>query len=283
MPAPTTLRDALHNAALQLVATSPQPQRDAELLLLHTLYIPRTEIFTTPTRPLSAAELAAYTAAITRRAAQEPIQYITNTQEFFGRPFHVTPAVLIPRPETELLIDAALAQLPRTPIRLADVGTGSGIIAITLALELPLAEIHALDISPAALTIARKNAHTHHADHIHFHESDLLAALPPTELFDAILSNPPYVSTEDRETLAPEVRNHEPAAALFAGPTGLTIYQRLIPQAFALLKPNGLLALEIGYNQRDQIAALLTEHNFHPPTFIPDLQQIPRVAVARKP
>jgi release factor glutamine methyltransferase len=173
------------------------------------------------------------------------------------------------------------------PLRILDIGTGSGAIAIALATHLPHAQIIATDISPAALALARANAARHNlTPRIRFLESDLLDALAsqnpaPTELFDAIVSNPPYVPTADRTTLHPQVRDHEPATALFAGPDGLDIYRRLIPQARAALAPHGLLALEIGHNQRDPIAVLLTD--WHSVRFLNDLQQIPRVALARKP
>ena len=240
--------------------------------------------------------------------ANEPIQYITGEQEFYGLALHVTPAVLIPRPETEHLVEAVLEEfgchpavvsgchpaaqrrdllLPsreasRTARSALDVGTGSGAIAIALAHHLPDAYLTAVDLSPAALAVAATNAARHHlTTRIRFLESNLLEALPPGETFDAIVSNPPYVATADRNTLHPQVRDHEPATALFAGADGLQIYRRLIPQARAALKPNGLLALEIGHGQRESIAELLSGWNeLH---FVADLQQIPRVALARKP
>ena len=278
----TTLRQALTLATTQLTQNpdlQADARRDAELLLLHQLGITRAQLLADPTRELTPSQLAAYETAITRRLANEPVQYITGTQEFYGLPFHVTPAVLIPRPETELLVEAVLKRLPRNDyLLIADIGTGSGILAITLALHLPHAKITATDISPEALTIARQNAETHHvADRIHFIESDLLSAVPRVP-FDAIVSNPPYVPTADRETLHPQVRDHEPATALFAGPTGLDIYSRLIPQAHAALTPGGLLALEIGHGQSEAIRQLLT--GWQDISILNDLQQIPRTALA---
>ena len=258
-----------------------QARRDAELLLLHHLNISRAQLLANPTRELTDAEESAYWQSIRRRAAAEPIQYITGQQEFYGLNLHVTPAVLIPRPETEHLVEAALERLPHDqPLTILDIGTGSGAIAIALAKHLPDAEVTAIDISPEALAIARHNTETHHvADRIHFLQSDLLSAITGT--FDAIVSNPPYIPTADRETLHPQVREHEPPTALFAGPHGLDIYRRLIPQAYPALKPNGLLALEIGHGQREAIAQLLA--HWHNVTFVDDLQQIPRVALAQKP
>jgi release factor glutamine methyltransferase len=168
-------------------------------------------------------------------------------------------------------------------LKIVDIGTGSGAIAIALAVHLPQAEITALDISPEALAIAATNAREHTvADRIRFLQSDLLSAIDrEAETFDAIVSNPPYVAETDRDTLHPQVRDHEPATALFAGKTGLDIYRRLIPQAYSALKPTGLLALEIGHDQRDAIASLL--QTWHNVSFVNDLQQIPRVALAQRP
>jgi release factor glutamine methyltransferase len=212
------------------------------------------------------------------------VQYITGQQEFYGLTLKVTPAVLIPRPETEHLVEAVLKLLPpNTPLTIADIGTGSGAIAIALAAHLPQAAITALDISPEALEIATTNARAHNlTNRIRFLQSDLLSALDhEAETFDAIVSNPPYVAETDRSSLHPQVRDHEPATALFGGKTGLDIYRRLVPQAYIALKPNGLFAVEIGQDQQEAVAALLkTWHNLF---FIKDLQQIPRVALAQKP
>ncbi len=280
-----TLREALTRAAAAL-ATKPllraDANRDAELLLLHILEAPRTLLITDAGRALTPIQQRAYQAAIARRLQYEPIQYITQQQEFYGLTLSVTPAVLIPRPETEHLVEAVLARVPKDrPLRIADVGTGSGAIAIALAVHLPQASFTALDLSLKALAIARDNAAQHNLTHrIRFVESDLLDAVAD-EPFDAIVSNPPYVPTTDRETLHPQVSEYEPAQALFAGPAGLDIYQRLLPQAQAALKPGGLLALELGHGQRDALATLLAD--WREVAFLSDLQQIPRVALAIKP
>jgi release factor glutamine methyltransferase len=282
-----TLREALTVAAAQL-ACDPHLRdtatRDAELLLLHTLQIPRITLIAHPDNELSASQRTAYEEGIARRLRHEPIQYITGQQEFYGLTLKVTPAVLIPRPETEHLVEAVLKLLPASePLRIADIGTGSGAIAIALAAHLPQATFTALDISAEALAIATANARDHKvAGRISFRQSDLLSALnPQAGIFDAIVSNPPYVAETDRATLHPQVRDHEPPTALFAGETGLDIYRRLIPQAHAALKPDGLLALEIGHDQQDAITALLrTWHNL---SFFNDLQHLPRVALARRP
>jgi release factor glutamine methyltransferase len=275
-----TLREAIAAAALRL--EGEDAIRDAQLLLLHTLGLPRTALFTDPGRELGPAEQTAFNAAIGRRAAGEPIQYITGQQEFYGLMLKASPAVLIPRPETELLVEAVLERIPRSrPIRIADIGTGTGAIAIALAHHLPLARVTAVDLSPAALAVARENAIAHGlAGRIRFFPSDLLEALAHEEPFDAIVSNPPYVPETDRESLHPQVRDHEPAMALFAGSDGLEVYRRLIPQALATLKPGGLLAMEFGYGQRDAIASLLSA--WQHVEFLSDLQHIPRVVLAAK-
>lgn len=274
----TTLADALATGAARLAHLS-SARRDAELLLIRAADIDRAFLLTHPESPLTPDQLTTYNQWIDRRAQHEPVQYITREQEFYSLSFRVTPDVLIPRPETEHLVEAALERLPRnTPVRIADVGTGSGAIAIALAHALPLASVTALDTSPAALTVARHNAEHHQLDNrIRFLESDLLAAVA-SETFDAIVSNPPYVS--DLEILAPEVHNFEPHAALFAGCTGLDIYQRLIPQARQCLAPHGWLLMEIGHGQRDALAALLT--GWTNIAFVSDLQGIPRVAIAQR-
>lgn len=282
-----TLRQAVCAARDQLAGIDdlqPTAAQDAELLLLHTLSLPRTILYAYPGRLLNPREQAAFAAAVARRLTREPIQYITGVQEFFGLPLAVSPAVLIPRPETELLVEAALDRLPQhRPVRIADVGTGSGAIAIAIASRMPHADLTAIDLSAAAIAIARRNAEANHVGaRIHFLEGDLLAALPPdAPPFDAILSNPPYVPDADRASLHPQVRDFEPAGALFAGTHGLGIYERLIPQARQHLTPAGLLAMELGTGQQPALAQLLRD--WHAVQFLNDLQGIPRIVLARRP
>lgn len=283
-----TLQQALQSATRQLAEDAQlrdTARRDAESLMLHILDISRASLLSNPARILTPLALHRYQALIDRRRRHEPIQYITGTQEFYGLPFHVTSAVLIPRPETEHLVEAVLERVPHDrPLEIADIGTGSGAIAIALALHLPYARLTALDLSPSALEVAQTNASTLNASsRIRFALSDLLDSLPPQQKlqhFDAIVSNPPYVPLADAAGLHPQVRDHEPASALFAGDDGLDIYRRLIPQAHAALKPGGLLALEIGHGQRDALAELLSGWNEI--GFVNDLQAISRVALARK-
>jgi release factor glutamine methyltransferase len=272
------------------LAEGPHPERarrDAETLLLHLVKRKNPE--------RNAAWLIArwnspsghgreLMALVERRKAGEPIQYITGETEFYGLPFRVTPDVLIPRPETEHLVEKALELAARFEHpRIVDVGTGSGAIAVALARKLPQAHITAVDISGAALDVARENADRNVvSDRIRFLQGDLLAPVGD-ERFDILVSNPPYVPQVDRDSLSVEVRDHEPALALFAGEDGLDVYLRLIPSAFAVLESGGYLLLEIGFGQSVAVAALLKQAGFDGIEFIPDLQGIPRVACGRRP
>jgi release factor glutamine methyltransferase len=281
-----TLREALTRATDQLSAHPDLRHTalpDAAVLLMYLLAVDRATLIAHPERTLDREQQAAYQRLVERRLRFEPIQYITGEVDFYGLTLRVTPAVLIPRSETELLVEAVLNRLTDyADIRIVDVGTGSGAIAVALAHALPGSFVTAVDLSPEALELAGENARLNRLDaRIRFLESDLLASLPDEEPFDVIVSNPPYVASGDAATLHPQVRDHEPPLALFAGATGMDVYQRLIPQAFELLKPNGLLALEIGQGQQEAIAALLTQ--WVAVEFLPDLQQIPRVALARRP
>jgi release factor glutamine methyltransferase len=282
---------ALIAEAEYALAEGPHPGRarlDAEALVLHVLRrsAPGRKLawlvahWNSPTMPGVGVEVRAL---VERRRAGEPIQYITGEQEFYRLPFLVTPDVLIPRPETEHLVERVieLAPLFRKP-RIADVGTGSGAIAIALAHEWPDAVITATDVSRSALDLARRNAERiGYADRIRFVEGDLLAPVQD-ERFDFVVSNPPYVPTADRDSLAVEVREHEPALALFAGEDGLDVYRRLIPAAFAVLEVGGFLALEIGYRQSETVAGLMSEAGFERIEFVPDLQGISRVACGQR-
>jgi release factor glutamine methyltransferase len=280
----TALGSIVADGTAQL-ETGPHPDRarqDSETLLLQVLGKNKAWLLAHADEELPNDQAARFLALIERRHAGEPIQYITGEAEFYGLPFRVTPDVLIPRPETEHLVEKALSLASGIPaLRILDIGTGSGAIAIALAHHLPDAQITALDISSAALAIARENAVRNGAA-IRFLESNLLAAVADQQ-FDLIVSNPPYVPTADRDSLSIEVRDHEPALALFAGKDGLDIYWRLIPVAFDALASGGHLLLEIGYGQSDAIAALLEGAGFASIEFVPDLQGIPRVACARRP
>ncbi len=254
---------------------------DATLLLLHALQCARAQLLAQPERILLPEEERVYREYLRERASGKPIQHITGEQEFWGLPFFVTPDVLIPRPETEHLIEAAIERLRAHPApRIVDVGTGSGVIAVALAHALPQARITALDISEAALEVAQKNAERNSvAERIRWLHSDLLDGVL-RENFDAVVSNPPYISEMERAALSSEVRDFEPSLALFAGATGLEIHERLVPQASRVLLPGGWLIVEIGHMQHLAIEKLLAE--WQQIAFVPDLQGIPRIACAQK-
>jgi release factor glutamine methyltransferase len=279
-----TLQESVE-AGAHFLRGGPHPERaraDAEYLLRYLLQQERAALLARWKERLDENEAARFRELLERRRAGEPIQYITGETHFYGLPFRVTPAVLIPRPETEHLVEKVIALTHGIDQpRIADIGTGSGAIAVTLAHELPGAAVTATDISAEALTIARENAAASGVA-VRFLQGDLLAPVA-SDRFHIIASNPPYVSITDRNTLDIEVRDHEPDSALFAGADGLAIYRRLIPEAFNALLPDGHIALEIGYDQHDAIQALLTASNFVETEFIPDLQGIPRVATARRP
>jgi release factor glutamine methyltransferase len=313
------LKEWLKKAEVQLTA-GPHAERaraDSELLLMQIIGRNRAYLIAHSDKLLSAEQAARYERFIDRRAKGEPVQQIIGEQEFYRMPFRVTPDVLIPRPETELLVERVIHLMllfhPKSkhffsfhivrsgsdakkrredvgnfevagwPPRVLDVGTGSGAIAISIAHDWPEAEITAIDLSPAALEVARGNAERlGFTDYIRFLEGDLLAPVAG-ERFEIIVSNPPYVPTTDRATLSVEVRDYEPAMALFAGDDGLEVYRRLIPAAYEALIPGGFVVLEIGFGQSPAIAELLGRAGFEQIEFVPDLQAIPRVACARRP
>ena len=274
---------------------------NAELLLMFSLNCDRAYLFAHPERELTTEEESRYEAALAERSRGVPAQYITGHQEFWGMDLIVTPAVLIPRPETEHLVETALEVLAsrvvqpselrketsaskvrgaESALRVVDVGTGSGCIALALAKELPRAEIHATDVSAGALEIARANAARHQLENrIHFHQTDLLEGL--TGSFDMIVSNPPYVGQSEEDTVQLEVRKFEPRMAVFAGPTGTEVIARLIPQAWAALRPGGWLVMEISGTIVGRVRQLL--EGWDDVKVIADLQSIPRVVRAQKP
>jgi release factor glutamine methyltransferase len=331
------LKAVLTSAISRLTAEQvPSPRMNAELLLMFTLDCDRAYLYAHPKRELTGEELGRYEAALTERGRGVPAQYITGHQEFWGMDLIVTPAVLIPRPETEHVVETVLGlagtgfkgapgaggpqglkpsflpddsgtagsrALPKaravdpsqavvegtggqecpphtTEVRIVDIGTGSGCIALALAKELPGAEIHATDVSAAALEIARVNAARHGlGGRIEFHQTDLLAGLPPD--FDFIVSNPPYVGESEEDQVQLEVRRYEPRSAVFAGPSGTDVIARLIPQALLALEPGGWLVLEISGTIVSPVERLL--QSWEDVRLISDLQSIPRVVQARKP
>jgi release factor glutamine methyltransferase len=265
-----------------------QPRADAEVLLAHVLGLERIQLYLNYDQPLKPEELAAYRQAIQRRAAREPVQYITGHQEFWSMELEVSPAVLIPRPETEILVERALAVLAQTageaPL-IWDVGTGSGAIAIALAYEIPTLRAIASDLSPAALAVARRNSVRHGvAQRIHLVAMDLFSGLGSArKCFDLIVSNPPYIANSEMRGLAPEIVNAEPCTALIGGPQGLTILRGLLEGAWGLLKPGASLLMEIGHHQAALLAAELeTNSHYDDVTFINDYAGIARVLEARR-
>ena len=283
----TAIADAVK--VLSSEATGP-PRMAADTLLMFVLGCDRAYLHAHPERELSASEESAFAAAVRQRASGRPLQYITGKQEFWGLEFTVTPDVLIPRPESEHLVEEAVVLAGHhgsgAP-RICDVGTGSGCIAIAVAYELRRrkipAEIHATDISTAALEVARQNASRLGFADIHFHQADLLDKFSPQEArFDLVLSNPPYVGLREQDKVQREVREHEPQVAVFAGEDGLAIYKRLVPEAHSLLQPGGWLLLEIGYSIEAAVRALLPDKDWQSIRVVPDLQGIPRVVMAQK-
>jgi release factor glutamine methyltransferase len=279
---------------------------NAELLIMFALDCNRAYLYAHPERTLTTDEKYRYDQALARRASGVPTQYITGHQEFWGLDLIVSPAVLIPRPETEHLVETVLELASRAAakqnqdenpdqnqdqeqrtgvsaphsLRIVDVGTGSGAIALALANELSTANIHATDISPEALEVARVNAARHDlTSRIEFHHADLLEGFPRAS-FDMVVSNPPYVGESEEDSVQLEVRKFEPRNAVFAGPTGLEVIEWLIPQAWTVLSPGGWLVFEISGTIADRVQSLLT--SWDDAAIRNDLQGIARVAIARK-
>ena len=238
------------------------PRLDAEVLLAHVLHCQRIELYTAFESTPDEAARAAFRELVRRRADGEPVAYLVGRREFYSLSFRVAPDVLIPRPDTETLVVALLDWAKRdgqpSELRLCDVGTGSGIIAVCAAKYLPQCRVTAIDVSPAALAVARANAADHGvADRIEFVQSDLFAALPAEQTFDCVVSNPPYIASGEMEQLARDVRQFEPRLALEAGPTGLEVITRLIPAAAERLVPGGELLMEISPQIHDRALELL--------------------------
>ena len=277
------LREAIELAAARL-GSSPHPdraRRDAEMLLLHLTGKTRAWMLAHGDEEFGGCTGVRYAGLVERRLAGEPIQHITGEVEFYGLPFRVTRDVLIPRPETEHLVETAIQIVQGSEAaRIVDVGTGSGAIAIALAKALPSAQVTAIDLSEAALAIARENAERNGVK-VRFLQGDLLEPVAH-EAFSLIVSNPPYVPESERPTLSVEVRDYEPAMAIFAGPDGLDIYRRFISQAFSSLYAYGHILIEIGYGQADAVRVLLEENGFFNVRFVADLQGIPRVVDAMR-
>ena len=274
----------LHEAAAALEAAGvPAPERDAERLLRHVTGWDRAAVVALPDAPVDEEAAARFRALVARRAARVPLQHLVGTQAFWRHDFLVTPDVLVPRPETEVLVETALGLLrgASRPV-IVDVGTGSGCIALSLAAERPGAEVHAVDVSTAALAVAVENARRLGLeDRVVFHDGDLLAPVAALRgRADLVVSNPPYVDAADRDTLEPEVRDHEPAMALFPPGDALLFYRRLAAEAPTLLRPGGWLAVEVGAGQAAAVAALFDHAGLAAAAPTADLAGIPRVVAA---
>jgi release factor glutamine methyltransferase len=279
-----SIAEALRSASQILERTGvPEARRESHSLLSFILGKDRTFLITHAEDQLDDASLRRFQQNVERRAAGEPLQYITGVQDFFGREFRVTPDVLIPRPETELLVEAALEIAGPRPF-ICDVGTGSGCIAITLLCEIGEARAICVDKSPAAIEVAKRNAQKLSvSDRADFVVSDCFDDLDPGHYqFDLVVSNPPYVSEAMITGLQREVRDHEPLVALSPGPDGLTVIRRLLQETPSFLKDNGHLLMEIGFDQGEAVKDLVNDDVWDLLDIRPDLQGIPRIVVLQK-
>ncbi len=260
------------------------PRLTAEILLAHTLTVQRVKLYMDIDRPLSPAELADFRALISARVAGQPTQYLVGQKEFYGRTFTVDKRVLIPRPETELLVEAALRHVPKDrPTRVVDLCTGSGCIAISIAAERPLASVWATDISTEALAVARHNAERFElGSRLTFFTGDLFSALPANTTFDVIVSNPPYIASGAISGLQREVQC-EPRLALDGGNEGLDFLRRIATEAVLWLKPGGRLAMEIGDDQGHAAKELLMRSKFHEVHVEKDLARFDRLVLGVSP
>jgi release factor glutamine methyltransferase len=262
------------------------PLLTADLLLGHVLGWERVHVLSRTEQLVPEGAWIRLQDLVCRRIHGEPLQYLTGEQEFYGLVFRVAPGVLIPRPETEILVEKALSLVENSrnsTMRFADIGAGSGCIAISIAHEIPSAVGWAIDISAAALRIARENAIRHKVnDRIYMLQSDLLSGFAPKECFDLVLCNPPYVALRDSGSLPSEVRDYEPHEALFGGESGLEVYRRLLPEVFSRLVTGGHLLLEAGAGQAEWIGQQVEKEGFSLEMIVNDLQDIPRCIIARK-
>jgi release factor glutamine methyltransferase len=261
------------------------PRLQVELLLAHVLKLPRLKLYLNFERKLAEAELETVREMVKRRGNREPLQHVLGSVSFCGLEIKVNRHVLVPRPETELLAERAwqfLTVRNTRPLSVLDLGTGSGCLAIAMAVHCPTAQIEALDISATALALARENAAANGvAERIRFHSGDGFAALPTAPAFDLIVSNPPYIPSAEIETLAPEVRDHDPRVALDGGADGLNFHRRLTAEAASHLRPEGRIMLEFGDGQAERIRQLFVQHNWIVESVEADYSGRPRFLTAR--
>lgn len=278
-----TIAEALIMGAESLSARSiPTPERESSLLLRHVLKRDAAFIYAHPDHRLNAMESILFKAVIKRRAAHEPFQYIVGTQEFFGLEFEVTPDVLIPRPETEILVEGVIEEYEaHNSFRFCEIGIGSGCITVSLLVNLPRSTATGVDISDDALAVSARNAERHGVNvRLELLRSNVFDELAASQ-FDLIVSNPPYVPERDLETLQQEVRSFEPRFALTGGEDGLDIIRKLIVDSPVHLKTDGFLFVEIGWDQFDRVAGLFDPTLWDYVDFVPDLQGIPRIVKAK--
>jgi release factor glutamine methyltransferase len=259
------------------------PRLDAELLVAHALRCDRVRLYTEFDKPLAAEELARARPLFERRGQREPVAYILGVKEFYGRPFKVGPGVFIPRPETELLVQIALEGLPRAPVHVLDLCGGSGAVGVTVAAERPEARVDVVDIADPAVAAARWNAEAHAPGRVTVLRGDLYAALPEQRRYDAVLANPPYIGTHEQGGLAPDIVQHEPPEAIFAGEQGLGVVRRLVGDAPRWLAPGGLFATEIDPGQAAAVLALCAKAGLRGAGLVRDLAGLERHVVARAP
>ena len=260
------------------------PRLDSELLLAHALGCDRVRLYIDADKPLGPDELARFKPLIQRRGAREPVAYILSTKEFYGRPFEVGPGVFIPRPETELLVQAVLSALdPAVPAQLLDLCAGSGAVGVSIAAERPQAQVDLVELSPPAAACARRNADKHAPGRVRVFEGDLYAALPPETRYHAIAANPPYVPASHGRQLARDILDHEPHLALFGGDDGLAVVRAVIAGLRDRLLPGGLFVTEIDPSQGQTASALLREAGLTQIRVERDLAGLDRHAVGRAP
>jgi release factor glutamine methyltransferase len=285
-PVPCPLSKILQGAVHRLESAGIENSRlEAEILLAHLLQISRIELYTRWDEECQDFPAQEFQTLVFRRSRHEPLAYLIGQREFWSLDFTVSPSVLIPRPETEFVVEAAVRSVFSSPARIVDVGTGSGNIAVCLARQIPQSRIFALDISQAALMVARRNAALHQVSgQIMFLQADLLSPFAPnlpSRTIDCVVSNPPYIPSADIPALAPDVRSFEPQLALDGGADGLSYYRRLIQESRGILKAGGWLILEMGYGQKDALVREVHSRGYEVQEIIADYAGIDRVIVAR--
>ena len=281
-PAVTVLEVIQRGAEFLIKKGVESPRLQVELLLAHVLKLPRMQLYLNFERSLDESQVATVREMVARRGQREPLQHIVGTAPFCGHEFRVNRHVLVPRPETELLAERAfefLARSTASPATVLDFGTGSGCLAIAIAAKFPAVQVHAVDVSPEALDVARENASQAKAS-VQFHQGDGFSVIPDILRFDLIVSNPPYIPSAEIATLDPEVRDFDPRVALDGGEDGLEFYRRLADWARGRLNPGGCLMMEFGDGQAPAIESLLLEHKWIVEAVVPDYSERHRLMIA---